>query len=63
MSVHRVSRAESYSVSNRTIKLLVQDIQLGIGIVEDFVNLDVESVMFLGHCLNSILLVDTAQCQ
>ena len=63
MSVHRVSRAECYSVSNRTIKLLVQDIQLGIGIVEDFVNLDVESVMFLGHCLHSILLVDTAQCQ
>ena len=41
----------------------MQDIQLGIGIVEDFVNLDVESVMFLSHCLHSILLVDTAMCQ
>lgn len=63
MSVCRISREFPHHNTNRTVQLLIQDIQFGIGVIENFVDLDIESVVLLGHCLDCILLVDSASYQ
>lgn len=48
---------------DHTVQLLIENAQFGIGVVENFVDLHIESVMLLSHCLHRILLVDAASYQ
>ena len=47
----------------RTVQLLIYNVQFGIGVIENLVYLDIESILLLGHCLDRILLVDSASYQ
>ena len=42
------------------MELLIQHVQLGIGLVKDLVDLHVESVVLLSHRLHRVLLIDAA---
>ena len=53
----------NHHVAYHTVQLLIEDVQFGIGIVENLVDLHVESVMLLSHCLHRILLVDAVSYQ
>lgn len=48
---------------NHTVQLLIQYVQFGIGVVENLVDLHVETIVLLRHCLHRILLVDAASHQ
>lgn len=47
----------------RTVQLLVQDIQLRIGVVDDLVHLNVKGAVLVRQSLSQILLVDSGRSQ
>lgn len=63
MSVDRISRENTHHITKRTVQLLIHNVQFGIGVIENLVDLDIESIMLLGHRLDRVLLVDSASYQ